>query len=829
MNETGTDQEIKFDIHASIVFKLGEDLITDEIQALVELIKNAYDADAGYAKVIIRTSGKNDFENTRYPNANGCIQITDNGHGIDKTAIVRGWLTVSNSLKREMKSQKKITGKGRTPLGDKGLGRLGCQRLGENVEIFSKPENEDCEYHVSFSWKDFEKVESLSKVPVYFNESQKKKKKGTTILISGIKNPESLAHKDYKEKLQNELSLMISPYKEIKDFTVLVSIDDKEVDLTEISENVLDSSQVRYFIEFDEKKLTIAGQARLNYFLPGEKENQDLFKRLVEADNGEAFFHYLSNQKSAPAYNLARSTKPGWYIEYRQEIAFDEIDKIEKKANPGRFKGRVDSFYLKLDDGKQPSAFDTVSDYKKYIKDLSGIRVYRDGFGIRVDGDWLGLGHQSTSGTSYYGLRIQNVLGYIALSARENSNLEETTDREGFVVNRYYENFYKILKEFITFAEKAPTFVRRGWHKYRDLQDEKIAKVKGPASTPEQLSKKIKASTAKANSFKEPVKDIKDSLYRQSDKAQRLIADLSGKSNGSPRDIKRLTASIRELTNTVNDALGIISKLQGYLDELENLGHVETVLDNQIKLLREQLEQIYEAVSLGLTAEALSHEILNVADRFEKQIGEYRSFLKKQEKKDAKTVTFVENMRTGVNALRKQISHLAPSLKYVREKKEHIDLLSFCRRDVAAHHNGSSAGKKITVNVKTSGNGNFSVYMNRGKLIQVFDNLIQNSRYWLYEDIRMGFINQGLITIIIEGPFVRVTDNGRGILPLVESSLFEPFISTKTRGEGRGLGLFIVQQLLDSEGCTISLLPERNSHDRRYIFEINFSGRSDEH
>lgn len=66
-------------------------------------------------------------------------------------------------------------------------------------------------------------------------------------------------------------------------------------------------------------------------------------------------------------------------------------------------------------------------------------------------------------------------------------------------------------------------------------------------------------------------------------------------------------------------------------------------------------------------------------------------------------------------------------------------------------------------------------------------------------------------------------DNGYGISPAIENMLFEPFVTTKPKGEGRGLGLFIIQQLLDSSKCTIALEPFRNEHGRKYIFAINFS------
>ena len=79
------------------------------------------------------------------------------------------------------------------------------------------------------------------------------------------------------------------------------------------------------------------------------------------------------------------------------------------------------------------------------------------------------------------------------------------------------------------------------------------------------------------------------------------------------------------------------------------------------------------------------------------------------------------------------------------------------------------------------------------------------------------------ISIVIHRPWLYVSDNGMGIAPAVEESLFEPFVTMKPKGQGRGLGLFIVRQLLDAVGCSIVLDERRNSYDRRYIFAINLS------
>lgn len=67
--------------------------------------------------------------------------------------------------KRELKEAKKKTPGGRTPLGDKGLGRLSTQRLADICEIFTNEEKESGT-HIAFNWKDFEKEDALSEVRI---------------------------------------------------------------------------------------------------------------------------------------------------------------------------------------------------------------------------------------------------------------------------------------------------------------------------------------------------------------------------------------------------------------------------------------------------------------------------------------------------------------------------------------------------------------------------------------------------------------------------------------------------------------------------------------
>ncbi len=96
-----------FSIHASVVFQLGESLVTDATQALLELVKNSFDADASFCKLEVNTS----FSDSR---GAGQIIVEDDGTGMDESAIERGWLTISDSPKRSFKRDRLTTVKGRT-------------------------------------------------------------------------------------------------------------------------------------------------------------------------------------------------------------------------------------------------------------------------------------------------------------------------------------------------------------------------------------------------------------------------------------------------------------------------------------------------------------------------------------------------------------------------------------------------------------------------------------------------------------------------------------------------------------------------------------------
>lgn len=820
------DKKLHFDVHPSVVYQLGESLITDAVQALIELVKNCYDADARYAKVTIDTEGMTEVDGALYRTSGGRIVVEDDGFGMGLEDIESGWLMISNRKKRDLKQAKKTTPGGRTPLGDKGLGRLGIQRLGENLEIFTKSRNEPG-YHIGFSWLDFAIAPTLQHVDIHLEEIDFPQAQGTKVVVSNLHEIDTWRGQAAIKRLEQELSRMISPYKQIRDFMVTVNVDGKPLELLEVTDKIRDLAPLRYGITFDGNKLIVEGKARLDFFRPSMPEDPDQFALFVEPDEGKSFYDFLQKDKRAKLVGLSRSKSKNWFVEFRWEKNLEDMDKVQRDAsrneciaNPGPFSGEVDSFDLGLAAFKQQSVFDRINEYRNHIKELSGIRVYRDGFGIRVDHDWLKLGAQWTSAPSYYGLKPDNTLGYIALSARDNMDLEETTDREGFKDTPYYRNFYNLIGELKVFTTIAHEFLGRSAAEFRKKRNEELAHVDS-RKTMEDISRIIKKGLVESTSHKKSLVTFRTRLEHSASESRSVVTKLRSAKEITPQLREKITDALSILEPLLDNAQKVIMQVSNYLDEISALQDMGQVLEDRVDGLRRQMDDMYGTVALGLTAEALSHEIFNVAEQLAKRTKSTQIQLQKQGVSDRIILTFIEYVRSAVTALRKQMSFLSPTLRYVREQKDLIDIIGFLRELDDFYHD-RLAKNNISIEIRSLNNEPLKIRMNKGKLTQIIDNIVLNSEYWLKEDISQKRIGSGIIVFEVNRPFVRVFDNGRGIDPIVEHALFEPFISAKK--QGRGLGLFIVKQLLDSESCTIGVLPERNKDKLFFKFQIDLRG-----
>ena len=818
--------DLHFDVHPSVVFQLGADLISDDVQALIELVKNSYDAEATYVSIEIDTRAdvQSLFPDTYFSGARGYVRITDDGLGMDLPTIRSGWLVVSNSAKRLMKTDGSVPAGRRTPLGDKGLGRLGSQRLAANVEIITVAKGSSEEHHVGFSWSNFAQENALHDVPISGPQTRTAtRNRGTVVLMSGLLDPTRWQGAPAKEELQDRLAELISPFEAIESFDLAITVDGAKFDVAHVARKLRNEADITFAFDFNRKRLRMDGKVKLRQLEPSGEERQRAFDEHCKRDGGRSLLSTLIAKSDGRPFSIEKAGTAAWFARFQQDIPFEDLDKLALVshgvvADPGPFRGEVDSFDLSVE--RSPSAFGGGREFSRYVKRLAAVRVYRDGFGVRVDRDFLKLAKAWTGGKSWYGLKPANTIGFIAITARDNPDLVETTDREGFKQSPHLRNFERLLERFVEFTHETLEFARRETIAFCDRFVEERAEL-APNMRPEELAQRIGEHLRQTAEVREKVAAVKKTVGMSAREIKKT-ADAAGRSLfATTPEAKHAQAALERVQQAINDAEHALEEVASLIEQTPRIRDAHVVLQAQIERFNDRLAQAYETMGLGLTAEALVHEIAVIADGLGERLAEVRRSVKNNPAPDERIRAFIRHVDAAVGALRKQIGHLDPALRYVREKRELIDLETFLNESKQYHESRWREGD-LQIDIEKQSKGKFDIEVNRGKLTQIFDNLILNSEYWLREDIRLGRIKKGKIKIELRKPFVWLSDNGRGIDKSVEASLFEPFVTTR-RG-GRGLGLFIVHEFLQSEGGTINLFRERNSFGRHYAFELDLSG-----
>lgn len=767
------NKELTFQVHPSVIFKLGEDLITDDYQALSELAKNCYDADASRSQISIFTNKwyclqdgvPMEVENQETGNIRGMIEIADDGFGMAEKDIERGWLTISASKKREMKRLGETTPRGRTPLGDKGLGRLGAQRLGSILEMVTKTVESET-LNVLIDWGQFEGENALSNIPVPIRSAEGfGRSHGTTIRIYGLENVEQW--KD-KRALQEHFIDIISPYSSNLGFSVELNVDDEPIDLREQSSVILKHALLTYNLNYSCRIMCVQGKISTHYL--GDLSKGDAlidWRRYIAQDNGKEFYEWLISKRSKllKAFDVSYVGEDETFLQAAFSFRLDEIDKIERDNDemaydPGDFTGRIDYVARQSSVGNYPD----IENPAQYIDAMKGVRVYRDGFGVPVK-DIIAFAQQWSSGRSWFTLRPANTIGYINISAEKNAKLVETSNREAFRDDAFSRNLKRILAYWLDMTAQLQTVVRRGYNEFIKEHTENVAGIESSAKT----------------------RDLAASAKRTFD----CVLESYGTT--------KLNSS--EFTKVAERGKAAVDVLIQRLDGAEV-----------------SVNDAWELAGLGIAAESVSHEASNIAQRIikEAQAIKSRNSVQHQDREINGSAIRIISM---ANALTKEVAHLDSSLKYVRNRKDMFSVLAFAK-DSAEYARPKLVEKGIDIEVRGS---NYSVRMNQGRLSQVVDNLIDNSCYWLLEAIKLKAVSDPKIIIELKEPYLLVYDNGWGIHNSVEMSLFEPFVSRKGEGRGRGLGLYISRQLLDAEECSITLEDVRNVFGNRFRFRIDLS------
>lgn len=135
--------QIPFTVSARTAKLIGQENFSNAEGAIIELVKNTYDADSQYCFIL--------FENIGTLNAT--IYIIDFGCGMNDTTIQNCWMTIGTDDKLfNIKSDN-----GRIKTGAKGIGRFALNRLGNYTTMYTVPEKSDIGYKWTVDWSYFDK------------------------------------------------------------------------------------------------------------------------------------------------------------------------------------------------------------------------------------------------------------------------------------------------------------------------------------------------------------------------------------------------------------------------------------------------------------------------------------------------------------------------------------------------------------------------------------------------------------------------------------------------------------------------------------------------
>ena len=430
-----------FQFSPNIINLLGQELIHDKKIAIAELVKNAYDADATEVKIKI---------------SDNKIFISDNGCGMNSNTIKNYWLKPGISSKRK-DGFKKTPKFQRLPLGEKGVGRLGVHRLGQEIEIISKMKQSP---EVSFviDWKDFANKDDMSELsPISVTENQepvvfKEDKTGTQLVIKDLR--EHFEENDMRQ-LKSDLFKLLTPFENKLGDNFQIKLYDAN-GLFEIPMDLgikdLKEKALFYFYFVFHKNQLVDFKYRFRPPLKSKLDHKNLTPESIQ--------HDLKSFRADKRYTDFFKTK---------------ID-IGKVTFEGYVYEPKISKALDVNWHKQ---------MKDYLEENGGIRVYRDGLRIYnygeggKDNDILDLDRKRAKRLGD-NIGYNQILAVVNLNREDSRDLIEKTNREGFIHNKQY-----------TYLTQGLDFCIEVFNYYRKIDKAKAQKLVGKEYDKADIDSKI--------------------------------------------------------------------------------------------------------------------------------------------------------------------------------------------------------------------------------------------------------------------------------------------------------------------------------------------------
>lgn len=400
------------------------------------------------------------------------------------------------------------------------------------------------------------------------------------------------------------------------------------------------------------------------------------------------------------------------------------------------------------------------SDVQKLIKEWSGgLMVFRDGFRVGryggADDDWLELDKKAL-GQGGYKLNKSQIIGKIDISSTDNPYLVDQTNREGLKDSPEKACLARLLRRLI--SDK----IRQKMNQW-----EKDAQSADPDAV---VRKKFEAAER--------------ATERALDAAKRFASSTEN--------------NYDEIAEEVSAALAEVSAA---------MPQVGRFVDRAAK----DRSEIIHLASIGLLLEIVAHELGRSVNN---SLGAIKQARKSATGTLGRSLLVLE---AGLRTIEKRLRLLDPVKTSGRQRKEDFDAIEWVRLIADSHAEQMEASEiQLIVRVEC-GSKTWPVKMVKGMLVQILENLINNSIYWVKwrmdkeksQKIRQKSVvqYQPLIEIVlhVRKRTIRVTDNGPGIDADRADDVFEAFWSNRSEDRGHGLGLYISREIAAYNNATLTL------------------------
>lgn len=400
---------LKYSVEDSTIAELlGVQNFSNDESAVLELVKNAYDANA--LTVTLEFIDKT------------TLKITDNGDGMDSEDIKKYWMHIGKSSKGYdfIDANNNV----RVQAGAKGVGRFALSRLGKNIQLYSKKAQKD-----GVVWKT-----DWNKSTLDLDSSIEDK--GTCIVINNLREKWTLRRIEklnkYLEKTYNDTAMKIR-----------------------IIANEYDE-----FVKLHFPKPEPGKNCRANIVL---KYNKGILSVSVLSDEFDSEARKYCPEMDLNTYNsevnIFDEFEGNEIAEMEGEELFSELEEL------GGFSANL---LFNLNATKQ----DKEKFLYKYLSTDesvdSGVILYRNAFSISSfegEKDWLGLGKRTRKSpaaashpTGTWRVRENQMSGYVLIDKQQNIVLQDLMNRQGLDENTYYKLFVQIIltgiKEFERYRQK---------------------------------------------------------------------------------------------------------------------------------------------------------------------------------------------------------------------------------------------------------------------------------------------------------------------------------------------------------------------------------------